>query len=329
MVLMQINSTVELAVGMRIRFDGPMISSECPVDNFLFRTYRGRLATIVGFYTQRVGILDTSGRLPGLYYNPHDIQVTFDDDDNEVQCISLSDCTLVSETSTCSRNERLSHQRSGDLEHAYAFYPNDVVQLKDDISGENRIVREALLDNAGVPYYLISETAQAREERLAKDEREREERLAKNKQEKGRPTAHWNFILHRPSHEQREHCKADELALVAPGNTRWLYTDPDKMRFKSGRDEVTFWTHPGLSRSVSTRQFSFLEGKQLLKDGACDILVMEGRNLFFAEHSGRKIHECYAPHRDRVRSLMRKLTYGVSEILTLDESLMLAMRTNS
>lgn len=93
----------------------------------------------------------------------------------------------------------------------------------------------------------------------------------------------------------------DHLDMVKRGNVWALYNDPTKLRFESDEEERSFWASEGISSRLPSGDMDFL---QLAVDFF--VLFSPGGSRL----QPRRLHDCFAQHRERVRSMTKRL-YGV------------------
>ncbi len=309
-VHVQMEACIELQIGMRVRYNCPLMSEDYQSQQF-FQKYRGREATIVGFSTQAVSILDKHGRPPGIYYNDSNVDLRFDGEDEVHKRIKLMHLVLVSSATTAEPKVAFSHQRAGDLPSPILFYPGDVVYKYDDLLRTEREVSHVEVDNEGKPTYYLRETELERDIRL-----QEQARRQKEVEDNDRP-----FMFPNVSPPRLEGVSGEGIGLLRPGNLHLLYTKSGDMQFETPEEEVTFWSQDGLSE-VTYRgrgidldaECTYEEARRLLEAGEGDLVVRSrgyggtkvvGRRV---DHKVLRLHDCFAPYRDRVRSLSLSLS---------------------
>ncbi len=105
---------------------------------------------------------------------------------------------------------------------------------------------------------------------------------------------------------QNLHFNPQGLEMVARGNVNYLYTDPSGMRFDLDEQEVKFWAHEGIMRALPTGDSEYLKL-------ATDLLYATSSPKFYR---ALRLHDCFARHRDHVRSLnQRMLKKGLTEFV--------------
>ena len=315
---------LEVPIGAKVRYDCPLRSNESFQADHFFAKHRGKIATIVDFATEYVGILDTQGRLPGTYYDPDGIVVQFDDED-EHHTLNILHFTLLSPAKVV-QDASLSTQRCGDLPESIRFYPGDGVCLQDDLLQVERSVQRVSVDQEGGVTYHIAETEESRDSREQEDQRRKEEAKVK-----GQPFLPIMSSLSAPHSDKHS---VDELKLLVPRNLHWLYEDPDRMHFLLPIEEYLFWTLDGLSRTVFHRNAGIPAWRhteedawELFESGAADLILHEQETpgLTRSDREGnfvtRKLLDRFQEHRDNVRSVMRELGVPIQNPRRLLEEL--------
>lgn len=316
-MILKMNACLQVEVGMKVYYDCPHTSGESfQADNF-FRKYKGSTGTVVGFSTEYVEPLDIKGRLPGVYYRSSGISVQFDGEDQVHEGLNIGHFVLMSPAKTVSPDTPLTHQRAGDLPHPILFYPGDVVNKADDLLCIERLVERVSITKEGIPVYTLAETEEDRNAREAEDEAQRKEA-----RDRGSILASMRSSL-----ERTEKCYGKELKMLKPGNVHWLYNDPSKMRFTSPKDEVYFWARDGLSSTAYQKgglhpvwEYSHEKARELLEAGEGDLIVRckTYKNVKVSERDGdhklRRLLDCFAEHRDCVRSLALNLETPPGEV---------------
>lgn len=289
-----LRAQVALMEGCKLLYDCPALSTEDYRANEFFKKYRGKRAEFVGYVEKLVGVLDHKGRMPGRYIDLEWIKVRFDGEE-EVQTLNLYHFVVIDPTRSRVSYFAGDNQRVGDLPNPILFYPGDTVCYK-GLAGEQmgkdpRKIGSVFLGThftkvEGVPQYDVMETD-----------------AEKNARQKSRLSP-LGYI----SQRQGSNTPGDMLELVSRGNVWALYNDSSKLSFESDKDELEFWSLNGISKSIVSQSL-FKEAYELFVDGEVDLLRVHrfknrGTDDLF---DSRKLHACFAEHRQRVRDLTQRL----------------------
>lgn len=325
----RIQAFVKLSVGMKMLFDCPAISMESFEADDFFRKYRGKIATITGFPNKPVGILDKKGRLPGLYLSDKGINVRFEDEEQEYKGLNLQLFVLFDQTTTMTAEEYELTQRVGDLPVPLQFYTGDTVYKSGDLLQEPRMVSDVRFSGNGSAIYVLAETIDSRERRKA----ERTARIERKKTEAGDDMRRMGALslAVMPDFRADEPCSGEDLTLISRGNVFSLYNSPEELAFDSPEDELRFWGMDGISQVVygsgyvPTWEYPLPRARTMLEEGSIDLLLkvsrtksrVLGRNEQLYEV--RRLHDCFAQHREHVRELSRRIEPPEEEEKTADE----------
>ena len=313
--ILQMKTFVEVREGMRFYYDCPGMGDDFR-SNAFFEKYKGREGVIVGFPTERVGILDSKGRIPGIYVSPTGVNVKFDGEEEVHNGLNLGHFVLVEPASTVVPEKSLNDQRLGDLEYEILFYPGDVVHKTDDLLRNPRMVDKVILMNDGTINYRLAETPEDESARKAEDEEER----AKAREKDGFEGVFAAMSVR--SFARTEQVKGEEIVMVERGNLHHLYTDPSQMTFADAVEEIRFWSQDGLSATVYAKnrrmprwEFTLDLAQAIVEKGEADLIIEreQFKNVTVTPDHGkfrvRKLHERFAAHRERVRELASSLAY--------------------
>lgn len=301
---------VVLREGMRLFYDCPAMSGESFAADSFFKKYHGKTATIAGFPTTPVGPFDRRGRLPGVYLSPGSINVQFEGEEEIHEGMNLVHFILLDPTTTVPYDEYDRAQRVGDLH--LLFYPGDTVHKGDDLLQGPRVVQEVKFAQNGEPLYVLAETTEATERRMAAKAAEREVERAKRASDPSRmpmmPFSGHDYPL-------TETCDGVSLVLVERGPAYFLYSDPSKLAFASPEEELSFWTEDGLSKTfygsrqhVPHWEWSLEKAREIVEQGKGDLILASRRSSSLRgggapKYTVRTLHSCFDQHRSRVREL--------------------------
>lgn len=322
---------VEVRVGMRFYYDCPGMGDDFR-SNAFFQKYQGRQGVIVGFPTERVGILDSKGRTPGVYIKPSGVNVKFDGEEEVHNSLNLGHFILIEPTSTVVLTKSLNDQRLGDLEHEVLFYPGDTVHKSDDLLRNPRVVDQVILMNDGTLNYRLAETPEDESARKVEDDAKR----AKAREEDG--IGGIISMMGVRSFARTEQVSGDDIVMVERGNLHHLYTDPTQMTFADAAEEVRFWSQEGLSATVYEKSrhiprwdFTLELAQAMVEAGEADLIIEKEQfnNIVVVPDEGkfnvRKLHERFASHRERVREVSAGLSQPPPEVKVALEDRMLSM----
>jgi hypothetical protein len=318
------NALVGVGVGARVYYDCPHMSGEDYRSDEFFRKNRGKTGVLKNFCERIVGVLDSRGRLPGVYVDPKCINVQFDGEEKVHTGLNIAHFVLIGGGETVGPDTDLNDQKIRDLPHPLMFWPGDLVRKTNDLLHTVRAVEEVLIEDP--VRYALAETVEERKKResdLEADVAQRQEAAGKS----GDPMAFFGIGLARMTDFPRiERCAGEELALLERGNVHHLYNDPERLAFASPADELLFWAQDGVSHTVYDErealpryEWSLNEAKQLVQDGAGDLVIAskEFKNVIITGRRGefkvRKLHRCFSQHRERVRMLSLSLTEPPTE----------------
>jgi hypothetical protein len=285
----QVRAHFLLASGARLLFDpefpaGYEEHGQFSVDSDglllleLKEKYRGQDAMFEDYLARPVGPLNKEGRLPGRYADPKAAWVIFDD--KARHCLYLKDFIVL--PGLFVRHEHplrggQEDRRVGDLKHPIEFWPGDKVCLphKKEIEFDNRLerpVRGVFFNKDDTLRYFVL----------------------------GVGEECWKIW----------EASVEEIELVSRGNVWALYNAPEKLSFKSDKEEMEFWRQDEiLQRTPSSRRVlmpSYPSVNEALDAGwdmvDCYYKTFDHEAFF----SGRRLHDCFAQHRDRVRALTQR-----------------------
>ncbi|MDQ1300029.1 MAG: hypothetical protein QG636_697 [Patescibacteria group bacterium] len=309
----RMQALVVLREGMRLFYDCPSMSGESFESDNFFRKYKGKTGIIAGFPITLVGPFDSKGRLPGSYLTPGYMHVRFEGEEEFHQSLNLHHFVLLDPTTTVTDEEFDEAQRSGDLPHPILFYPGDTVYKQDDLLQVRRVVQEVKFGTAGIPLYVLSETSEATERRMADKAADHAEREARREASPDNLPLLSGFCSHdRP---ETETCEGTNLVLLERGHSYYLYHDPSKLSFASAEEELDFWSQDGLSKTFygprrlfRTWEWSLAQARALLEEGKGDLIVTSRmprgrRDDSEQKYTVRILHAGFAEYRDRVRQL--------------------------
>ena len=276
--------------GCKLKYDCPLGGGSYKSEEF-FKKYRGKPATFVGYSEKLVGPLDFKGRIPGRYLNPEDVKVRFDGEQEERE-LNIQHFIMLHprEHDVMPADFDFDNQRLGDLVHPVLYYPGDLVLDKE--TGKHRTVQSVFLGHPftldGVPRYDVAEVDGDYEARIKGVKEAWSKKTPEN-----RP-----FLHHVPSRDSWNK-KGGEISPVLRGNVWALYHDPSKLSFKSDEDEVEFWTQDGITYLLPTQDQQYL---------ALAMDIIERREWDRpVSYAPRRLHDCFAQHRDRVRTLTKRV----------------------
>lgn len=271
--ILQIQTFAVVREGMRVNFASPRLSTDDHDADVFFRRYHDQDATIVGFPTEAVGILDNNGRLPGMYLTGG-INIRFDGEETVHTNLNIRFFILLESTETTTTENFNTTRRVCDLPNPILFYPGDTVCKKEDLLREHHLVQRVYINGDNEVGYQL-QNAEAR--------------------------------------------SGAELELISRGKLYYLYSEPDQLTFDSEAEELLFWSRDGLSKTVETkhvygvpRNNSWAKAWKLYEEDQADLIVEESREISRVlgaktqEYSTRRLHECFASFRDRVRSLTKQ-----------------------
>lgn len=315
-------AAVELQPGCPLLYLCPIGGDDYRSQQF-FDKHRGKFATFIRYGEKSIGPLDYDGRLPGRYLD-HDCIIAQFVESQEVLRLNILHFAIVDPEQRYTRFTALPkrYERLGDLTYPILFYQGDTVRFKqkphERVSDEPHQVGCVYIDSPfteeNIPRYEVRETvgeAKDRQERTA----EASARLPRVEALCG-PTGErqsWN-VTH------------DHIELDRRGNVWALYENPGALSFADDKQESAFWGMRGISTHASDVG-DFKGGKRrtgttsrigvLLEDawfmftsGAADVinpLQTLKRKDEPTEYEVRRLHDCWEVHRERVRSLTRRL----------------------
>ena len=289
-----------LEPGCRLYYDCPLMGDSFASNRF-FSKYRGKYANFLEYCKQPVGVLDRKGRLPGFYVNAEDILVEFED--GEKHALNILHFIVVDASKAKLADVSDHDQKMSDLLSPILLYPGDQVRFLSkssehilDDSGKFNEIEEVMFDEGvtsfGTPCYGVAKTE-----------------VTDYKWTRIRTTAKY---------------KDEDLTVVTRGNVWALYTDPSKLSFESDEEELVFWSHDGISQMIPDvhadrlkreGRMSYFFGdsledswKQFTSDEA-DIIV-EALQVNIDDpirYNARRLHDCFAQHRERVRAVTERL----------------------
>ncbi len=272
---------VEVKVGMRVRFDCQLANDYFRSTSF-FQSHQGKMATITALKTENIGLHDSLE--PGIYHTGG-IYVRFDGEDKIYGDIPLEYFTLLSQTTTLS--EIPEPQRISPLLEPIKFYPGDLVTVKNTgVSDQRKIVEIKFAVNGRVLYGLSRPEDGNDLMKLAK-----------------------SLYMTKPGSQIIEGY-ADDLVMVKKGNLHFLYTEPEKIEFKSMEKELDFWS--GKHTSCETFNhgkmmrpswcITLKEARTMLNNGSADFFIE-----FRHEYIPHLLHPRFKSYRDRVMRLSLSL----------------------
>jgi hypothetical protein len=325
----RIQALVKLSVGMRLLYDCPLMSGDSfEADNF-FRKYRGQTAVIESFPSKPIGLLDRRGRVPGLYLRDKGINVQFEGEEQVHTGLNLIHFVLLDPTTTLTDEEYEQTQRVGDLPNPLLFYTGDEVYKKGDLLQEPRTVGEVRFSDNGETIYVLTETTESKERREAERAARIEKRKAEAADDMSRISASMLSIM--PSFPANEPCRGDELELISRGNIYHLYNSPEQLAFASPQSELSFWGMDGISQRVYGKEYAptserpLKTARAMVKDGKGDLFLAVSRatsRMFGRDeqlYSVRRLHDCFAGHREHVRELSLKIKPPEEEEMSMDK----------
>lgn len=333
--VLKMNAFVRVAEGMRVYYDCPMCSEDFQSARF-FEQYRGKTGLVKGFPEKFIGPLDSHGRMPGVYIKPGYIHVQFEGEEKIHYSLNLNHFVLLDAGQTVVPAVALEHQKVRELPEPIEFWPGDSVREADDLLQGVRAVEDVRIEDDGAVVYVLAETAEARQQRADEVSRLREE-AKKNTN----PTAELWFGLDLMADvPHNKNCTAGDLALVARGNVHHLYRDPSRLAFASPEKEITFWGKDGVSRVIYVdsngmprHEWPLDDARRLVENGEGDLVIAskQYKHVAIVGRDGgfrvRKLHACFAEHRERVRTLSlslaeppveEKVPFGKSAMTLLD-----------
>lgn len=316
-----LRAAVRLEPGCRLYYDCPLGGDDFRSQQF-FEKYHGKYATFVGYSEKHIGVLDSQGRMPGRYINPDGIRVRFEGEEEE-HGLNIRHFILADGEKATLAEGYSEDQRVGDLPHPILYYPGDMVRFKLYKEGrENapRLVRQVFVSDGlfatdGIPRYEVMETEHEARERNRKFDEENAKRPDGRKLVKSllNDRHGWNT-----SHE--------EIELVSRGNVWALYNDPSKLTFASDEEESEFWAKDGIGKRASSKKAEARSRYALASEIADDHSLEAVYKLFTSgeadvinrseiarireipdRYVARKLHECFAEHRERVHALTQRL----------------------
>ncbi len=291
--ILKIRALVSLAIGTRILYDCPLMGDDYRSTEF-FKQYRGKQGSIVGFQHQVVGLLDSRGRLPGVYVDPSGVDVRFDGETKIHRGLNTNHLVAIDASQTASSATASNFERVGDLSQRIRFYPGDRVRKEGD--DEVRLVENVRFGMDELEY-VLSESAEMKQTREA------------------RKAARESLItaggLLFP---QAEYTSGRGYVLASRGNVYHLYCAPEKLSFESPQAELAFWAMDGISKTVhggrngEHYEFPLVNARQMVEAGQGDFVIKSaptrcvwvGRN---GEYQVRVLHEHWGHHRNRVKKL--------------------------
>lgn len=323
--ILKMNAYVRAEIGMRVYYDCPMMNSDSYESDQFFRKYHGSFGEIVGFPEKHIGLLDTHGRLPGVYYSVGGIHVRFDGEEIVHRNKNLLHFILLSKAETVHPEFQLSHQKMRDLSPAIEYYPGDAVYRADDLLKTLRVIKYAHVneDTGKIQYHVPEEEAVVI--RKNEEQRRREARV-------GGPTI--GTVLKRLTSTERhsEIYDREHLELCSRGRIYYLYNATHALSFQSDAEELAFWMATGITKAVYFGSQSVMpivkmsesEARKRVERGDADLTVpvRQFGRVEYAESGPSqfkvyKLHECFGSLRERVRTfgLMHRVTaeelYGV------------------
>lgn len=324
--LLKMNAFVQVAEGMNVYYDGPMMSGEDYRSDAFFKKYRGMTGRVKGFPEKFVGPLDSKGCWPGVYIKPGYIHVKFEGEEKVHQGLNLHHFILLDVGQTVVPTASLEHQKVRDLPEPIEFWPGDQVHKANDLLHGTRFVEDVRIGDDGVVTYVLSEITEAQQQRQS----EKEAEITKhheNTKKSDDPMAGFRLGVAFMDHPRTENCKASDLSFVARGNVYHLYHDPSQLAFTSPQEEVTFWGKDGVSRTVYSiymqrYEWPLDDAKKLVEKGEGDLVIASKQyeNVIVTGRGGdfkvRKLHPCFAQHSERVRMLSLSLAKPPVEIET-------------
>lgn len=280
--LLKINAFVQVTEGMCVYYDCPEMGGESYQGDEFFKKNRGKTGRVKGFSEEFVGPLDFKGRLPGVYIKPGYIHVQFDGEEEVHQSLNLQHFILLDAGQTVVPvTVDLEHQKVRDLPDPIEFWPGDQVRKTDDLLYTVRFIERVYVKGDGTVSYVLAKIAEE---------------------------------------VQQWQDETVDLTLVARGNVYHLYHDPAQLTFTSPKDEVSFWAREGVSTTVygsnsnhhrhtSRWEWSLEEARKMVENGAGDLVIASKQyeHVIIIDRDGdfevRKLHSCFAHHRERVRAL--------------------------
>ena len=308
---------VHLREGMRLFYDCPSMSGESfEADNF-FKKYQGKTAVIASFPTAPVGPLDRRGRVPGVYLKSKSVNVQFEGEDQIHYGLSLHHFVLLDTTTTVSDAEYSALQRVGDLPHPVLFYPGDTVRKSNDLLQVPRKVQEVKFNDAGIPLYVLAETAESIEKRRAD---KAAEAIRRREEGTSDPARLLTMLVSSYDFPRTEICEETNLVLLERGAVYALYNESERPSFDSTGEELAFWAQDGISNTYyGSRhgrpywEWPLETARTLVKEGKGDLIL--GSRASFLRDEGlalqctvRVLHPCFSQHRDWVRELTLSTT---------------------
>lgn len=250
--------------------------------NPFFDTHHGKIAIFLSYVESLVGPLDYTGRKPGRYIERERIKVQFEGEGPEE--LNIHHFTVIDITKAKLIGNPEKDHCLGELPHPVLFYPGDSVSFKrkpdERFSDDPKFIRDIYLGHPftvdSVPRYAVWEHSD-----------------------------YWN-------------ASGENLELIKRGNVWALYNDPSKLAFDSDKSELAFWGRDGISRlsgienaeSLMVRVIS-TTNKKTLKEAwrrftrfEADLIIRDARD--HERYETRKIHDCFAEFRSRVRDLTAK-----------------------
>jgi hypothetical protein len=269
--------------------------------------YRYKMATFLKYHESFVGPLDPQGRMPGVYADPRNALVQFEDGTQhliELNQFVIEPGLYVRHAS--SAQKRSEDFRVGDLPHKIEFWPGDTVRLKSadaPLDDRPRLVDEvdfsdSLKKDDSVPRYIVLETD---EELKARREKEAHEPSVMRK------VVH-NIMLGR---HMSYSVSGEALELVSRGKVWALYNPPNGIWFKSDKDEMKFWAQRGISYEIF--KYGVVENGMLLESSDIDPELIDlvherydTRGIDELIEIPRRLHDCFAKYREHVRELNKR-----------------------
>ncbi len=315
-----IRAVVSLEPGCKLYYDCPLRSDSYSSQNF-FDTHRGKYATFKEYSEKLIDVLDLHGRIPGRYVDPKGVVVEFDGED--AKSLNILHFVVADASKSKLVDASQKDQRLGDLPHPLLFYPGDTVRFKkkpdgagvtDDPRKMQQIFLGKPFTNDSFPRYEVMETESETAERIRKFDEENAERKEEHRLWSSpiRGARGWNTA-------------GDDIELVARGNVWALYNDPTKLAFESDDAEAAFWAQDGICRYVqdevkqgvlgihkralnSTFGLSLEDAHRLYAGGHADVIASTFSNPGDGpRYEAKRMHDCFAQHRARIRALTYKL----------------------
>ena len=287
-----IRATVVLEPSCTLYYNCPILGDSFASNRF-FSKYRGKYANFLEYCKQPVGVLDRKGRLPGIYVNAENILVEFED--GEKHALNTEHFIVVDVSNARLVDASDLDQKVSDLLGPILFCPGDQVRFLTNDSEEIFEIDSVLFDDGlttfGIPCYEMSKT-------------------------EANPRGNPLVISAR--------VRGEDIAVVTRGNVWALYNDPSKLSFESDEEELVFWSHDGISQMIPDvhadrlkreGRMSYFLGDPLedswkqFTSGEADIIV-EALQINTDDpvlYNARRLHDCFAQHRERVRSVTERL----------------------